>query len=107
MSLDDVAAIDPGAVARWIADADFKDHGGESRTDLSLRVMGWLDRVLAEGQHAVAITHATVVRAVVLGVLSAPPEAFWRIDTAPLTLTELRHDGRAWRVRFVANVLRD
>ena len=47
---------------------------------------------------AVAITHGGVVKAAVVHALGAPLDAFWRIDVAPLSITELHaHDGR-WTV---------
>ncbi|MDZ7904798.1 MAG: histidine phosphatase family protein [Cypionkella sp.] len=47
----------------------------------------------------VAVTHASVIRAIVLHILQAPAEAFWSLDIAPATMTDLRHDGRRWTVR--------
>ena len=36
-----------------------------------------------------------MVKAAVVHALGAPPEAFWRVDAAPLRVTELHaHDGR-------------
>jgi broad specificity phosphatase PhoE len=41
------------------------------------------------------ITHGGVVKAAVINALGAPIEAFWRIDAAPLSVTELYcHDAR-------------
>ena len=45
------------------------------------------------------MTHAAVIRAAVLIVLDAPASAFWRIDVEPLSLTDLRFDGRRWALR--------
>jgi broad specificity phosphatase PhoE len=50
---------------------------------------------------AVAVTHGGVVKGAVVHALGAPLEAFWRIDAAPLAITELHaHDGR-WTVTRV------
>jgi len=56
-----------------------------------------LDR--AEAGHTLAITHASIIRAAVLHILGAPFEAYWRIDIAPLTLTDLRKDQGRWLLR--------
>lgn len=98
-ALADVARADPDAVRRWTLDPAFRDHGGESRDQLVLRMAGWLDRVAAAGDHVVAVTHAAVIRSLVCHVLAAPAGAFWSIDVAPATVTDLRHDGRRWAVR--------
>lgn len=100
-TLDDVAAGDPDAVATWLADPAAVPHGGESRLALLDRIGTWLDSVPDDG-HTVAVTHAAVVRAAVLAVLRASPEAFWRIDIAPLTATEFRGRPGRWTVRSTA-----
>jgi broad specificity phosphatase PhoE len=49
----------------------------------------------------VAITHPAVVRAAIVHALGAPPAAFWRIDVAPLSRTDLSgRDGR-WNLRGI------
>jgi broad specificity phosphatase PhoE len=47
---------------------------------------------------AVAVTHAGPIRAAVVHALDAPPEAFWRVDAAPLSVTELHADEGRWRL---------
>jgi broad specificity phosphatase PhoE len=97
-TLQAVAAADPDGVDRWLADPDAAPHNGESLCAFSTRVARWLDEQATQAGAAVAITHAGVVRAAVVHALSAPLDAFWRIDAAPLSLTELHaHDGR-WTV---------
>jgi len=89
---------DPAAVEAWMTRADAAPHGGESLADLARRVARWLDEQLAHEGTAAAITHGGPVKAAVVHALGAPLEAFWRIDAAPLGITELRaHDGR-WTV---------
>ena len=63
------------------------------------RVGSWLD---LSQDHAIAVTHPAVIRAAIVRVLNAPPQAFWRIDVAPLSLTDMRFNGRAWTLRCVA-----
>lgn len=94
-----VAQAAPDDLQLWVADPAFRDHGGESRDQLDQRMTAWLDRVARDGAHVVAITHSAVIRAIVCRVLGAPPTAFWVMDIAPATVTELRHDGRRWALR--------
>jgi broad specificity phosphatase PhoE len=100
-ALDDVAARHPGDVAAWLGDPDAAPHGGESLTALLARVREWLAGADADG-HAVAVTHAAVVRAAVVVTLGAPAAGFWRIDVAPLTATVLRGGPGRWTVRGTA-----
>ena len=44
----------------------------------------------------VAITHGGVVKAAVVHALGAPIAAFWQIDVAPLSITELHAHGGRW-----------
>ena len=100
-TLADVHAADADAVGAWMRDPDARPHGGESLRAFAGRVGGWLERQAAGDGCAVAVTHGGVVKAAVVRALGAPLEAFWRIDVAPLAITELHaHDGR-WTVTRV------
>ena len=48
---------------------------------------------------AVAVTHAGVIKAAVICALDAPVGAFWQVDVAPLTITELHAHGGRWTLR--------
>jgi broad specificity phosphatase PhoE len=101
-SLADVHADDPDGTAAWMSDPEAAPHGGESLAALARRVGRWLERQARLDGRAVAVTHAEVVRAAVASLLDAPLSAFWRIDVAPLSLTELHaRDGR-WTVTRVS-----
>ncbi|MEJ3658241.1 histidine phosphatase family protein [Actinomycetes bacterium KLBMP 9759] len=97
-TLDEVAASEPGSVHEWLTVPEASPHGGEPLTALLERVAGWLDGLPGDG-HTVAVTHAAVVRAAVLAVVSGAPHGFWRIDVAPLTATSLRGGPGRWTVR--------
>lgn len=100
-ALEEVHAEQPQAVAAWMTDPDACPHGGESLSALLARVGGWLDAQAQLDGRAIAVTHGGVVRAAVVHALGAPAPAAWRIDVAPLTLTELHaRDGR-WTVTCV------
>jgi len=100
-TLAEVSTADAEAAAAWMADPAAQPHGGESLIALAARIAAWLDRQAALDGDAVAITHGGVVRAALVHALGAPLDAFWRIDVAPLAITELHaHDGR-WTVKQV------
>ncbi|WOP07384.1 histidine phosphatase family protein [Streptomyces cyaneofuscatus] len=99
--LDEVGAAEPDAVAAWIGDPSAAPHGGESLRALVERVGGWLDGVLgAEEGGVLAVVEPAVVRAAVVHALALPVEAFWRLDVAPLVLTELSGRSGRWNVRL-------
>jgi broad specificity phosphatase PhoE len=98
IALRDVDAGDAGA---WMGDPEAAPHGGESLKAFAARVADWIDDQARSEGTAAAITHGGVVKAAVVHVLDAPLSAFWRIDAAPLSVTELHaHDGR-WTVTRV------
>ena len=100
-TLAQVHAADQGAAEAWITDVDAAPHGGETLRAFAARVGAWVDEQAALEGPALAITHGGVVKAALVRALRAPLEAFWRIDVAPLTVTELHaHDGR-WTLRRV------
>ncbi|ADI06320.1 hypothetical protein SBI_03199 [Streptomyces bingchenggensis BCW-1] len=95
LTLDEVGAAEPEAVARWLADPAAAPHGGESVRDLCLRIGRWLDTASQTDGHTLAVVEPEVVRAAVVHVLGAPATAFWRADVPPLTATGI--SGRAGR----------
>ncbi|MEP9353374.1 histidine phosphatase family protein [Xanthobacter sp. KR7-65] len=97
--LADIHEAEPEAAAAWLADPAAASHGGESRAALQARVAAWLDHQADGRGHMLCVTHAAVIRAAVLHALGAPADAFFRLDVEPLSLADLRHDGRRWAVR--------
>ena len=97
-----LAECDFGAWAGLaLADIDACPHGGESLRSFAARVAAWLDLQARLPGRAIAVTHGGVVKAAVVHALGAPLRAFWQIDAAPLSITELHaHDGR-WTVACV------
>jgi broad specificity phosphatase PhoE len=94
-TLAEVHAAHPEASTAWMTDADAAPHGGESLTAFCARVGAWLDAQAVRDGRSVAVTHAGVVKAAVVHALGAPVMSFWRLDVAPLGITELHaHDGR-------------
>ncbi|TQS40857.1 histidine phosphatase family protein [Cryptosporangium phraense] len=105
-TLDELAAADPSGLEAWLTDPDAAPHGGESVRDLLYRATKWLDEVGTGPVRTVAVTHASIVKAVLVVALNAPPSAFWRLDVAPLTRTDLSGRPGAWTVRRTAERLR-
>jgi broad specificity phosphatase PhoE len=97
-SLDEVQSTDPHGVSRWLTDIDAAPHGGESIANLLARIEHWLAGQHGSG-HTLAVTHPAVIRAAVVLTLQAPTQSFWRIDIPPVTITDLRWNGRFWNLR--------
>jgi len=100
-SLADVHAGDPEAARAWMTDPDAAPHGGESLASFSARVRAWLDEQATQDGPAVVITHGGVVKAAVVHAMAAPLQTFWRVDAAPLAVTELHAHDERWTVTRV------
>ncbi len=103
--IDNIQANDPEGLADWLTNVNVAPHGGESIAQLLARVRRWMECQTSAG-HTVAITHPAVIRAAILCAIQAPPESFWRIEIAPLSITDLRFNGRLWTVRSTGCFLR-
>ncbi|MFF1477723.1 histidine phosphatase family protein [Streptomyces sp. NPDC058301] len=97
--LDELSATDPTGVRAWLTDPAAAPHGGESLLALIARVGAWLDTLPAAGGRILAVASPAVVRAAVTHALTLPPASFWRLDVAPLTLTELSGRAGRWNLR--------
>lgn len=100
-TLAEVHAEDPEGATAWMTDPAARPHGGEALSAFAARVGAWLDAQAAGDGRTIAVTHGGVVKAAVVRALGAPLAAFWRIDVAPLHVTELHaHEGR-WTVALL------
>jgi broad specificity phosphatase PhoE len=100
-TIADVHATEPEAFAAWLGDDAAAPHGGETRSELRRRLAAFMQSQTRATGHTVCVTHAAVVRTVVLHVLDAPAASFWRIDVEPMSTTDVRFDGRRWALRSV------
>ncbi len=99
-TLAEVSAEHPGDVTAWLTDPGAAPHGGQSLEQLLQRVGGWLDQQTHHHGRLTAVTHAAVIRAALVHALGAPPEAFWRLDVAPLARATLTGAGGRWNLSF-------
>ena len=98
-TLAEVEALDPLALMAWITDPAAAPPGGESLQDVALRMAGVLADLLTQPGTVLAVTHPAVIRVAATLVLGAPLQSAAKIDVEPLTLTDLRSDGRRWHLR--------
>ena len=93
-------SVPPADLNAWLTDPGQAPHGGESIVDLIERVSGWLASLTGAASPTVAVTHPAVIRAAVLASLGPPPEAFWRLDIAPVSRTVLHFRNGRWTLRL-------
>jgi broad specificity phosphatase PhoE len=105
LELSEVQEREPEKVIAWLTDTTATVHGGESIVELMGRVAAWMEGLRGSG-HTIAVTHPAVIRAAIVSALDSPLQAFWRIDIAPLSLTDLRFNGRVWTLRCTSCELR-
>ncbi len=96
---------EPKKLVSWIRDPSSAPHGGESIPQVLARVAAWIAERGRDPGHTVAITHASVIRAAIVHVIQAQLQSFWRIDVVPLSLTDLRTNGRRWVLRSMGQLI--
>jgi alpha-ribazole phosphatase len=80
-SYDEIAATDPELYRDWMErPTTVSFPGGESFADLKARALAALDRVGADHEAALVVTHGGVLRAGVAAWLAMPDEAIFRLD---------------------------
>jgi broad specificity phosphatase PhoE len=104
MRLPMVLLKEPRKLVKWIKDPSSSPHGGESIPELIKRVSAWIRERGQDKGHTVAFTHPAVIRAAIVHVILADLPSFWRIDVVPLSLTDLRTNGRRWVLRSLGPI---
>jgi broad specificity phosphatase PhoE len=102
LKFNQVLVREPFKLFSWIKNPSTAPHGGETIPSVMQRVAAWIGERGKDSGHTVAITHATVIRAAIVAVIEAELRSFWRIDVVPLSLTDLRTNGRRWVLRSLA-----
>ena len=99
LSFAEASARWPDEMSAWLADADVAPPGGESFTAVGRRVVGALDRLLAEHPRRtlVLVSHVTPIKTLACRAMLAPPAALFRIhlDVASLCAIDWFADGPA------------
>jgi broad specificity phosphatase PhoE len=103
--LKQVMFREPRKLVSWIRNPATAPHGGETIAQVLERVAAWIHERGREPGHTVAVTHAAVIRAAIVHVIQAQLPSFWRIDVLPLSLTDLRTNGRRWVLRSLGPML--
>ncbi|MCX4514763.1 histidine phosphatase family protein [Streptomyces sp. NBC_01619] len=102
LTLSEVAAGHPEALAAWATDPGAAPHGGESVRTLCGRVGGWMDALGEDAGRVLAVVEPAVVRAAAVHALAAPLTAFGRVDVPPLSALTLTGRSGRWNLRLAA-----
>lgn len=97
--LGDLFDTEPGALQRWMTDADANPPGGESLTDLVRRVGAVLDGLEWPDGRSILVTTPMVIRAAITHLLRAPNDLLFSIDIEPLSATVLTGHAGRWKLR--------
>ena len=82
----------------WRGDPAFAAHGGESLVALRARVADLLTEWHELTGRLAVVTHAAVIKAMVVHALGAPVQAVWDVDVRPASVTELHATSIGWRL---------
>ena len=88
----EVAQRWPDEMAAWQRSSAAAPPGGEPFDEVERRVRVARDRALARHPRArvLVVTHTTPIKQLVRLALGAPPDALWRLDSSPASLTTTR-----------------
>ncbi|WP_188052260.1 histidine phosphatase family protein [Aureimonas fodinaquatilis] len=100
LALHDLMESEPDAVSAWLGDPAAAPHGGESLVDAGARISDWLSSHIDHGGHCLVVTHPTIIKLAILGVLSAPLASTDRIDVDFASATYLNSNGLRWSLRL-------
>jgi len=90
----EVEAAEPALYDVWRTAPDrFAAPGGESLPAVAKRVAEGIETLRADhdGESVVLVTHAVVIRLIVLDGLGLGPARLWSIDASPAGITELEY----------------
>lgn len=98
LTWDEIHRRDPERFAAWGERWwEVAPPGGETFEELARRALAWAAEV-RDGETAVAVTHAGVIRALLAGLAGVPRGDLFRIPLAPGRVTALAVEGGGGRV---------
>jgi broad specificity phosphatase PhoE len=95
LTRDEVAARFPAAEERWrLAPHELEIPGGETLARVAGRARAGVEELRAahEGQTIILVSHAIVIRMIVLDALGLGPERMRAVDASPAGITEIEYE---------------
>lgn len=99
--LAQVIEDDPEGFRAWRTSPDTAPAGGESLRALLERVGSWLETQTPGARPVLIVADPAVIRAALIYVLDAGPQAFWRLEVPPLSLSIVQYANGEWRLRHL------
>ncbi|AXK40534.1 histidine phosphatase family protein [Crenobacter cavernae] len=99
-SLKEIVRDDPEGLQHWLADPATAPHRGESIEALARRVVDRLKNPVHFPGCTLLVTHASVIKVLLLEAVGAPLTAFSSVDVAPLSRVALTAFKDRWRLRI-------
>lgn len=96
LTREEVATRFPAEFAAWASSPDgVTPPRGESLAAVDSRVRAALGALVERhrGQTAILVSHAIVLRLIVLAALGLGPERLWSVDASPAGITEIEYQG--------------
>ncbi len=96
LTRDELAARWPGEAAAWRATPHrVAPPAGETLPEVAARVGAAVVRLVTAhaGETVALVSHAVVVRLIVLAALGLGPERLWAVDASPAGITEIEYLG--------------
>lgn len=94
-----MTSVAPEVWARWRSDPDFRPPGGETMSELEVRVREALGELVADatGTHVVVVSHVSPIKAAVAWALGVDIGVSWRtaLDRASMSTIRLHDERRA------------
>lgn len=101
----DIKKKEPELYGRWSADpVRNAPPGGESIAQMSERVKGSLKEMIAgfEGKRLALVTHAGIIRGIIVEALGIPVENFWRVSVPVGTVSRVDFSANFATVHYMA-----
>jgi len=97
LTRDEVAATYPEQYAKWLAGSPEHDRGGETRSQLDVRVRAMLCDI--EVEHALLVTHGGTARSIMETLLGLPHAGRWLAVLGNCHWSQLQRTARGWQLR--------
>lgn len=89
-SFKDVETIWPDEWRQWLTAPDeLIIPGGEGLEDLRARSLPKLYELLTSKRDAIVVTHRAVIMLMVMDIMDAPMQSFWRLPVAECSITKI------------------
>lgn len=98
LTIAEVARVDPSGASAWAADAARMPQGGEPLAAVRGRAGTAISQVRRSSRPVVAVATGGILRILLMVALDLTDNAFWHLDIACCSMSELEWRGDRWRL---------